>query len=88
MEPDYCLISFLSTHAAISAQKALEGVCPAVVMPVLREISLGCGIALRFDPACLAAARAALAGSGLPREEYAFYGVSGTGKGLRAEALD
>lgn len=88
MEPDYCLISFASTHAAIRAQQALNGICPAVVMPVLREISLGCGMALRLHPAHLSAARTALAESGLPRETYAFYQVAGSGKTLRAEPLE
>ena len=86
-EPDYCLISFASTHAAIRARQALTGVCPAVVMPVLREISLGCGIALRFDPEHLPAVRAALANSDLRPEDYAFYAVTGKGPALRAESL-
>lgn len=84
---DYCVISFESTQGAILAQKLLEGVCPVQVMPVLREISKGCGISLRFDPPYLDAVREALAGSGLAAEEYAFYGVTGHGGGLKAEPL-
>ena len=87
-EPDYCLISFASTHAALRARQALTGVCPAVVMPVLREISLGCGMALRLHPAHLSAARTARGESGLPRETYAFYRVTGSGSALRAEPLE
>lgn len=41
---DYGLITFSSTHGAICAQKTLEPVTAARVMPVLREISLGCGM--------------------------------------------
>ena len=74
---DYCVITFASTHGAIAAQKKLEGVAPFVIMPVLREISKGCGISVRE----------ALAGSGLAAEEYAFYGVTGHGGGLKAEPL-
>ena len=57
-------------------------------MPVLRGISLGCGMALRLHPAHLSAARTALAESGLPRETYAFYRVTGSGSALRAEPLE
>ena len=84
---DYCVIAFSSTHAALSAQKTLEGVCPVQVMPVLREISSGCGISLRLPPEGLAAARAALEAASLPASGYAFYGVSGTGRTLRVSPL-
>lgn len=80
---DYCLAAFSSTHGAMSAQKRLEGVCPIQIMPVLREISSGCGISLRFPPDCLDAVRTALDASSLSPEEYAFYGVTGTGRGLQ-----
>ena len=56
-------------------------------MPVLREISLGCGIAVRFKPEDLDTVRAALAASTLKPGEYAFYGVTGSGGALRAERL-
>lgn len=84
---DYCVITFASTHGAIAAQKKLEGAAPFVIMPVLREISKGCGISLRFDPPYLDTVRALLAGSGLKEGEYAFYGVTGHGGGLKAEPL-
>ena len=85
---DYALITFVSTYAAIYAQKVLRPVAEAMTMPVLREISLGCGIALRLRPGELAAALAALAASELRPGEYAFYGVTGSGENLRAERLD
>ena len=84
---DYGLITFASTHGAISAQKALEPVAAVRVMPVLREISLGCGMALRFPPEDLVAVRQALANSALKPEEYAFYAITGSGPALRAEPL-
>ena len=84
---DYGLITFTSTYGAIYAQKLLEPVAPVRVMPVLREISLGCGIAVRFQPEDLDAVRAALAASTLKPGEYAFYGVTGSGSALRAERL-
>ena len=85
---DYCTATFSSTYAAIYAQDRLKGVVPVLTMPVLREISLGCGIAVRFRPEDGAAVRAALAASALRPDEYAFYGVTGSGAALRAEPLD
>ena len=80
---DYCTATFSSTYAAIYAQDRLKGVVPVLTMPVLREISLGCGIAVRFDPEHLPAVRA----SDLKPEEYAFYAVTGSGASLRAVPL-
>ena len=85
---DYALITFASTYGAIRAQKVLKPAVKALTMPVLREISLGCGIALRLAPGDLAAARTALAGCELAPAEYAFYAVTGSGPALRAEKLD
>ena len=53
---DYYLFTFESTHAAISTHKHLSGTIKAVIMPVLRQISASCGIAVRVDPADLDAA--------------------------------
>ena len=84
---DYGVITFTSTYGAIYAQKVLRGVADVLTMPVLREISLGCGIAVRFKPEDLDTVRAALAASTLKPGEYAFYGVTGSGSALRAERL-
>ena len=84
---DYGLITFTSTYGAIYAQKLLEPVAPVRVMPVLREISLGCGMALRFPPEDLDGVRQALAGSELKTGEYAFFAITGSGPALRAEPL-
>ena len=51
---------------------------------MLREISLGCGIAVRFKPEDLERVAAALAASTLKPEEYAFYAVTGRGDHLKA----
>ena len=69
---DYGVITFTSTYGAIYAQKVLRPVADVLTMPVLREISLGCGIAVRFRPEDGAAVRAALAASTLRPDEYAF----------------
>lgn len=84
---DYGVITFTSTYGAIYAQKLLKGVAPVQVMPVLREISLGCGIAVRFNPEDLEGVKAALAASTLKEEEYAFYAITGSGKDLTAQPL-
>lgn len=81
---DWCHVTFSSTSGAIAAQRLLKGVCPAVVMPVLRQVSAGCGIALRLAPEDGERARQALEKAGL---EAQFYAVFGTGEALRCERL-
>lgn len=81
------MLTFSSTHAAISTQALLDRVCLVQTMPVLRQVSSGCGIALRFSPAALEAVRAALAASPLAPSEYAFYAVTGSGSSLKVESL-
>ena len=84
---DYGVITFTSTYGAIYAQKVLRPVADVLTMPVLREISLGCGMALRFPPEDLESVRQALANSALKPGEYAFYAITGSGPALRAEPL-
>lgn len=82
---DWCHVTFASASGAIAAQKALEGVCPAVVMPVLRQVSAGCGIALRVAVEDAARVRETLAAQGI--SGWTIYGVAGTGEALRCERL-
>ena len=77
---DYGVITFTSTYGAIYAQKVLRPVADVLTMPVLREISLGCGIAVRFRPEDGAAVRAALAASTLRPDEYAFTALPAPGR--------
>ena len=81
---DWVHATFTTAGGAIAAQKALEGVCSAVVMPVLRQVSAGCGIALRLTPDEWEKARDALAAAGVDTK---FYAVTGTGTQLHCEAL-
>ena len=53
-------------------------------MPVLRQVSAGCGIALRLRPEWVEPARRSLEKAGL---EAQFYAVFGTGEALRCERL-
>ena len=84
---DYCVITFASTNGAIQAQQYLKGQVSFQIMPVLRELSKGCGISVRFAPPALEQVRDLLAGSPLAPEEYAFYGITGHSPDLRAEPL-
>ena len=84
---DYCLITFSSSSGAIQAQRALKGHLPFQTMPVLREISASCGIAVRLAPDAADEARSLLSHSELRADEYAFYGISGHGPTLTAQPL-
>jgi len=50
----YGVILFSSSHDAIRAEKLLHQVLPVTLIPTPRRFSASCGIALRFDAACLA----------------------------------
>ena len=84
---DYCLIAFSSSSGAIQAQRVLKGHVAFQTMPVLREISASCGIALRLPPEGVEAAAALLGGSELRPGEFTFYAVTGQGPGLTAEPI-
>lgn len=81
---DWCHVTFASSSGAVAAQRVLRQVCPAVVMPVLRQVSAGCGIALRLAPEDWEGARGALEAAGI---DAGYYAVSGTGEALRCERL-
>ena len=49
MGQGYWALVFESTHAAITAQKFLQGKVPHVVMPTPRVISASCGISVRLE---------------------------------------
>ena len=81
---DWVHATFPSSGGAIAAQRALNGVCPAIVMPVLRQVSAGCGIALKLKAEDWETAREALKNAGV---DASFYGVTGTGKTLECQKL-
>ena len=83
-EADWVHVVFRSSGGAAAAQRALDGVCPAIVMPVLRQVSAACGVALRLVPGDLDRARDALGKAGIPAE---FYAVTGTGTTLACRKL-
>lgn len=50
MRPDqYYMLSFESTHQALAAQRFLQPLVPASIMPTLRAVQAGCGISLRVE---------------------------------------
>lgn len=50
MPKEYCVITFASTHQAIRSEKALrERGLAFLLIPIPREISAGCGLALRVS---------------------------------------
>jgi hypothetical protein len=88
----YCLLAFETTHNALTARRHLRGLA-LVTMPVLREISSGCGIALRLPPADMEAAWVLLDRAGMAEGAYRCYRVTHANGGiavlplLRGEAL-
>ncbi len=84
---DYCVISFTSTHAAISVHKHLAERFAVELMPTLREISMGCGISVRFAPELLSAVRAEIEVFGPEKDAYAIYGITMDGGQCCAQPL-
>ena len=72
---EYYLLTFESTHAAISTEKLLK---PAgvTIMPVPRFISASCGISVRISPDKRNAAEKIFReSSNLTPDEYAYYHI-------------
>ena len=78
---DYYLMTFESTHAAISTEKLLKP-ADVSIMPVPRFLSASCGISVRIRPDKREAAEKLFKeGSKLKPGEYAYYCVhQGDGK--------
>jgi len=73
-QQDFCLIAFENTHAAISAQRALdEAGLQAYVMPTPREITAGCGLSIRFPPKEYAEAKRVMAALTVSADQFRFY---------------
>ena len=89
---EYYLLTFESTHAAISTEKLLK---PAgvTIMPVPRFISASCGISVRIHPDKKEQAEELFReGSRITPDEYAYYhivrgGASGETACDRLEAI-
>ena len=72
---EYYLLTFESTHAAISTEKLLKP-AEVTIMPVPRFISASCGISVRIKPEKREEAEDIFrSGSKLRDEEYSYYHV-------------
>ena len=72
---EYYLLTFESTHAAISTEKLLKP-AEVTIMPVPRFLSASCGISIRIRPDKRERAEGIFReGSRLEPEEYAYYHV-------------
>ena len=71
---DFGIIAFENTHAAISAQQALQQAEMQVhIMPTPREITAGCGLSLRFPPEEYLRVKGLVEGLSFPGEYCHFY---------------
>ena len=70
---EYCVITFANTHSALSAEQQLKERIRIVILPTPREISKGCGIAIRLPLEDLEQAKAALRELELPQDRYGFF---------------
>ena len=70
---DHCVITFANTHGAISCEKYLKKDFAIAVMPAPREISTGCGIAVRFDTDLLPAVLKKLSDFPLDKKMYSIH---------------
>ena len=84
------VIAFESTHAAMAADASLRSVSHAMI-PTPRQITASCGMALRFEAADDAAARALADHPDVPAELAALFreepGPSGGSRDARSMAL-
>ena len=72
---EYYLLTFESTHAAISTEKLLKP-AEVTIMPVPRFISASCGISVRIHPDRREQAEEIFrADSRLKPEEFAYYHI-------------
>lgn len=72
---EYYLITFESTHAAISTEKLLKP-AEVTIMPVPRFISASCGISVRIRPDMREAAeKIFMENSKLTDKDYTYYHV-------------
>ena len=73
---EYYLLTFESTHAAISTEKLLKP-AEVTIMPVPRFISASCGISIRIKPDMREAAEEIFkTSSKLTHDDYTYYHVT------------
>ena len=84
---EYYLLTFESTHAAISTEKLLKP-AEVTIMPVPRFISASCGISVRIRPEKKEEAEEIFReSSGLTPDDYAYYHIV-RGEEISCDRLD
>ena len=72
----YYVISFVNTHGAMATEKYLKKQFKIVILPTPREISQGCGIAIRFTTEDYDDVLKSLSKFDLDKKMYSIYGFS------------
>lgn len=80
----YYIISFSNIHSAITAEKHLKKHFKTVIMPTPREITKGCGIAIKFSADDLNGIINSLSSIGLNNDIYTIHHYS-DGKYLKCK---
>lgn len=83
----YCLIAFENTHAAMTTEKHLKDLVKISIMPTLREISMGCGISVKFACEDLEKVIEAMKLFPLDKSLYKIYDVSSDGPKMAVSVI-
>ncbi|MHC1748407.1 MAG: DUF3343 domain-containing protein [Cellulosilyticaceae bacterium] len=75
MEKTFILITFSSTHSAMAMERLLKKHFKIVMMPVLREISSSCGMAIKMDMEFYEKALEIINESNLEQDRYTIYKI-------------
>ncbi|NLY71589.1 MAG: DUF3343 domain-containing protein [Clostridiales bacterium] len=70
---EYYVITFESTHAAITIERSLKKKFKITILPTPREISHGCGIAIRFSTEDFDAIKEQLQSFPIDEKMYSIY---------------
>jgi len=73
---EWYVISFINTHTAMTAQKHLKETFEIVILPTPRELSQGCGIAIRIRSEDYPAVTERLKEVSSDQQTYGIYGFS------------
>ena len=80
---DYWLLAFHSTHAAMAAAKALSGGHKIQIIATPREVTAGCGMAIRYQAADKVEALMIAQQSGLRDADFDVYRQGSDGRYYR-----
>ncbi|WP_227766271.1 DUF3343 domain-containing protein [Zhaonella formicivorans] len=67
---EFCLFTFVSTHHAIQAEKVLSENLDIKLIPVPRQISVSCGLAIKFACELKKTVEQILAKHDIPTSKY------------------